>query len=322
LDKYAKNIQVQQAARDLVMKPVRFFRLRRVGAIFVFLGIIIPGLAFFMLRPPALILSDAGSDALYGPRRVLIRQAGLSLRFFRRVKRILIAENASPEAVVFAIEEGGRPWAVLGHSRYLWGLDQYARQHPDLRVAVIREGPAPEPALSGGGPESVFADTRLNSWRAGRCAAILAGEGGGQILVFQDQENFPVNRDAFLAGLQEENGSLNPVYLNGAAGYSPWDQVRCVVLGGPADSYFNQNSQVPALLFTWMDPALSPFTVKIIGDDSPWAMAPEIFRSPGDGGRRIVPVEFSIPWGRVADRELRKRLKEAARRQIPETLPW
>lgn len=313
------------------MKAVRFFIL----AILILLGV--PGVVVFLNRSPALILSDAGFDALYGPRRVLIRQAELSLRFFRRVKRVLIAENAGPEAVVFAIEEGGRrPWAVLGHSRYQRGLEEYARQHPDHRVAVIREDAAPEPPFSGGELESVFADTRLNSWRAGRCAAILAGGGEGQVLVFQDRQDFPVNRDAFLAGLREENSGLDPVYLNGSADYSPWDQVRCVVLGGPADSYFNRNSQIPALLFSWMDPVLSPFTVKIAGDDSPWALAPAIFRSSGDGvfsgdgtfsgegagGYRIVPMELSLLRGRVADKELGERLKEAARSQIPESLSW
>lgn len=313
------NVPKKGYTKAVVMKLIRFL----IWAVLILLGV--PGLVVFLNRSPALILSDAGFDALYGPRRVLIRQAGLSLRFFRRVKRVLIAENAGPEAVVFAIEEGGRkPWLVLGHSRYQQGLEEYARQHPDHRVAVIREDPAPEPPFSGGGPEAVFADTRLNSWRAGRCAAILAGEGAGQVLVFQDRQDFPVNRDAFLAGLQEENGGLDPVYLNGSADYSPWDQVRCVVLGGPADSYFNRNSQIPSLLFAWMDPALSPFTVKMAGDDSPWALAPAIFRSSGEeaGGYRIVPMELSLLRGRVAEEELGERLKEAARSQIPESLSW
>jgi hypothetical protein len=305
------------------MKLPRFFRPRRVRAILIPLGLLVLASLVFLSRPPALILSDAGFDAFYGPRRALIRQAWLSLRFFRPVRRVLIAENAGPEAAVFAIEEEGRPWAVLGHSRYQQGLEQYSRLHPEIRVAVIREsppGPVPDSGASGG-PQSVFADTRLNSWRAGRCAAILAGEGEGQVLVFQDQRNFPVDRDAFLAGLREENGALIPVYLDGSSDYSPWDQVRCVVLGGPADSYFNRNSPVPALLFSWMDPALSPFSVKITGDDSPWALAAAILRSAG-AGPRIVPLEFTLRRGRTEDRKLRKRLKTAIRLQIPESLSW
>jgi hypothetical protein len=315
------------------MKPKKFFLRFRVligpAVLILALGGIFAG------RSPALILSDAGFDALYGPRRVLFRQAFLSLRLFRRVKRVPLAENSSPEAAVFAIEEGAaKPWAVLGHARYRQGLERYAREHPEIRTALIREDPSPEPGGPdpgspdpGGdgpalGPESIFVDTRLGSWRAGRCAALLAGEGPGRVLVFQDRQDFPVNRDAFRAGLEEENQALIPHFLSSSADYSPWEEVRCVVLGGPADSYFNRNSGIPALLFTWLDPALSPHTVKIIGDDSPWALAPEVFRSPGKGGFRRVPMEFTLLSGRVKGGELKNRLKKAIRLQIPVSLSW
>jgi hypothetical protein len=304
------------------MKPIKFPGLpkRRAGIILFSFAIPVALAVFFLSRPPALILSDAGFDALYGPRRTLFRQTGLSLRLFRRVKRILVAEDANPEATVFALEEGAAaPWAVLGHSRYQRGLDLYARQYPDVRVILIREDSPPDPAEAAPGPESVFIDTRLNSWRAGRCAAMLAGEGSGEILVFQDRQDFPVNQEAFLAGLREENGALIPRYLSGSADYSSWDEVRCVVIGGPGDLYFNRSGEIPALLFTWMDPALSPRGVKITGDDSPWALAPEAFRSPdGDsGGYRSLSAKFTVLRGRVGDGELRKKLKKAVHLQIP-----
>jgi hypothetical protein len=314
------------------MKPVKFPRRRpRAGAVLFLSGILVPALAlvFFISRPPVLILSDAGFEALYGQRRILLRQAGLSLRFFRRVKRVSVAENAGPEAAVFAVEEAAaepwivEPWAVLGRSRYRPGLEQYAQLHPDVPVLLIAEDPPPDPGSfpdpAGPGLESVFIDTRLGSWRAGRCAALLAGEGPGGVLVFQEREDFPVNQEAFLAGLREENGTLIPLFLSGSVDYSSWAEVRCVVLGGPADYYFNRNSGIPALLFTWLDPALSPRTVKVTGDDSPWALAPEILRSPGgdSGGFRSVPAEFTVLPGRTEDKELRKRLKRAVHLQIP-----
>ncbi|MDR3174840.1 MAG: hypothetical protein LBU19_11355 [Treponema sp.] len=281
-------------------------------------GILVLILGVFFSRSPVLIVSDAGFDALYGPRRTLSRQTGLSLRLFRRVKRVLVAENADPEATFFAIEEGAvKPWAVLGHSRYRQGLERYARQYPDIRLAIIRED-----SPAGTGPESIFIDTRLNSWRAGRCAAILAGGRGGRVLVFQDGQDFPVNQDAFLAGLREENGALIPLYINSSADYSSWDDVRCVVLGGPGDPYFSRSGEIPAILFTWMDPALSPQGVKIIIDDSPWALAPGALGSSGGntGGYRSVPSEFTVLRGRVKDRELREKLKKAVHFQIPASL--
>jgi hypothetical protein len=296
----------------------------RIGAVLVFLCGPVSTAVFFLSRPPVLILGDAGFDALYGPWRVLRRQAELSLRLFRRVKRVPVAEDANPEAAVFAVEgAAARPWAVLGHSRYLQGLEQYARLHPEIRVIIIREGPGS--GVPEAGPEYVFMDSRLNSLQAGRCAAMLAG-GEGEILVFQDGRNFPVDREAFLAGLQEEDKALIPVYLDSSADYSSWDKVRCVVLGGPADSYFNRNSEIPALLFTWMDPALSPSTVKITADDSPWALALRVLDPPGEeensGGYRSVPAAFTLLRGRVGEEELRRRLKKEAYLQFPVSLPW
>jgi hypothetical protein len=289
-------------------------------------GAAIPVLAaaVFFCRSPALLISDTGFDFIYGPGRTLAGQIGLSLRLFRRVERVVITENANPEAMVFAIEEKDkRPWAVLGHSRYSWGLEQYARQRQDVRVVVIGEDPeaSGQPVRSGvpGEVELVYTDARLNSWRLGRCAALLAGETDGIVLVFQDGQNFPVQREAFLAGIREENENLSPLYLSPPSDYSSWEKVRCVVLGGRAGTYFDQDREIPSLLYSWMDPALSPFSVKMIGDDSIWALAFQALRAPsgGDGSaQRTIPAAFKIPWGRVGDSNLRKKLKKAFASQI------
>jgi hypothetical protein len=240
-------------------------------------------------------------------------------------------ENADPEALVFAIEEKEtRPWAVLGHSRYLRGLEQYARQRPDVRVTLVGGDPDSSGVLNlgdpgGGGLDLVFPDAPLNSWRAGRCAALLAGETGGIVLVFQEGWNFPVHREAFLAGLRAENENLVPVYLTPSSAYPSWEQVRCVVLGGPAEAYLGQDIGIPSLLYSWMDSALSPSRVKVIGDDSPWALAYQALRTPpggGDSPYRSIPARFRIPRGRIGDRELRERLKKAFDSPAPPGFSW
>jgi hypothetical protein len=286
--------------------------------------------AVFFCRAPALLISDGSFDFIYGAGRTLAGQIGLSLRLFRRVKRVGIAENADPEAMVFAIEEKEkRPWAVLGHSRYSRGLGQYARQRTDVRVIVAGEDPGPAgradrsgAAPGEGGPELVFPDVRLNSWRLGRCAALLAGETEGMVLVFQNGQNFPVQQEAFLAGLREENANLLPLYLSPSSDYSSWEQVRCVVLGGGAEAYFSRVRDIPALLYSWMDPALSPSSVKLICDDSLWALACQALRVPaGDSPYRTVPAAFTVLRGRVGDSALRAKLKKALRAQIPQVFP-
>ncbi|MDR2176971.1 MAG: hypothetical protein LBP20_02885 [Treponema sp.] len=286
--------------------------------------LVLAAAVFFLCRPPALLVSDAGFDFIYGFRRTLAGQIGLSLRLFRRVERVVIAENVDPGAVAFAIEEKAKhPWAVLGHSRYAWGLGQYAQRREDVRVIIAGETPESlgQQGLSGEG-ELVFPDVRLNSWRLGRCAALLAGETGGIALVFQDQPDFPVQREAFLAGLREENENIIPHYLNSFSDYSSWDQVRCVVLAGPSEFSFAEEREIPFLLYSWMDPAFSPSSVKVIGDDSLWALAFQAFHgsSGGDLPYRAIPAVFSVPWGRVGDAGLREKLKRAFSSQIPQGL--
>ncbi|MDR2375146.1 MAG: hypothetical protein LBD96_01770 [Treponema sp.] len=318
------------------MNIIRFdqFRLphlrrRRIRLLAAILFPLILAAGVFLCRSPVLFVSDAGFDAIYGFRRTLTGQIGLSLRLFRRVKRLVIAENANPEAMVFAIEEKEkRPWAVLGHSRYSWGLSQYARQRADVRVIIIGEDSAlleqpvrSDPSPGGGDVELVFSDLRLNSWRLGRCAALLAGETDGTVLVFQDRQNFPVEQEAFLAGLREERENLVPLYLDPSVDYSSWEQVRCVVLAGPSESYLRREQEIPCLLYSWMDPALSPSSVRIVADDSPWALAFQALRVPSGGDAalyRTVPAAFSIPWGRVGNSGLRGRLKKALVSQIPQ----
>jgi hypothetical protein len=302
-----------------------------VFAGFLLLVLVMAGI--FFCRSPVLFVSDAGFDVLYGFGRGLLEQAGLSLRLFRRVERVTLMENADPEALVFTIEEKEtHPWAVLGHFRYFQGLEQYARQRPDVRVTLIGEDPGSSGVQNlwnlppgGGGLDLVFPDAPLNSWRAGRCAALLAGETDGIVLIFQESRNFPVHREAFLAGLRVENENLVPVYLAPSSDYTSWEQVRCVVLGGPGEGYLGQDTGIPSLLYSWMDSAFSPSRVKVIGDDSPWALAYQALRTPPgeeDLPYRSIPARFRIPWGRIEDRELRGRLKRIFDSPIPSDFSW
>jgi hypothetical protein len=282
---------------------------------------------FFFLRPPVLLISDASFDLIYGFRRAFMGRIGLSLRLFRRVEQVTITENADPEALIFSLEEKEKhPWAVLGHSRYSRGLEQYARRRADVRVTVIGEGPGP--SRSGGGEtfpgqglEFVYTDAGLNSRRLGRCAALLAGETGGVVLIFQERPDFPVQPEAFLAGLREENGNLDPVYMDPSADYPSWDEVCCVVVGGGGAAPIPgvRERQIPVLLYSWLDPALSPFNVKVIGDDSIWALAFWALRvPPGEASSpRTIPAAFSVIQGRTADIRLRGRLKRALGSSLP-----
>jgi hypothetical protein len=317
-----------------------------VPAVFILI-LALPALIFFA-RSPALILSDASFDALYGARRALIAQVRLSLSLFRPVKKVLLAESAGPDAVVFALEEAGkgpfgpqRPWGAFLPARYGRGGQRYAEAHPDVPVAVI-EG---RKSRRDGNLSYIAADTRTDAYRAGRCAAILARAGGGAngdggaggmdgggILFFQDEQNFPFNRESFQAGLREEGFMEDPVFLSLNSNYSSYENIACVVLAGASLNFLDRNVNVPVILFSWLDPILTSANVKLIFDDSPWALAFASFRksreasppTPDRGSpagipsaERSLPSDIIIQEGRIEDPEVLRKIKMAVRGEIP-----
>ncbi|MDR0450593.1 MAG: hypothetical protein LBH26_04940 [Treponema sp.] len=269
----------------------------------------------FLTRAPVLVLGDLFFDTLYGPRRALLRQAGASLRLFRPVKKVTVAENTGPDAVIFALEEASsRPWAVLAPYRHAQGLRRYAEQHPEITALILggREN------FREGQLLSLAADTRLDSYRAGRSAAFFAREKEGQILVLQEERDFPVNRDAFQAGLLAENCAVNPLYMSGYTEYPDYDNLSCVVLGGNAQAFLSRNRTVPVILFSWLDPAFSPANVKLIFDDSPWGIPVEAFQSAVEAGEGPVPSGITVFSGRIGRRDLLEKIKTVVREGIVE----
>ncbi|GHV45260.1 hypothetical protein AGMMS49546_30650 [Spirochaetia bacterium] len=298
---------------------------RRVRALLVLAGVLF-GLALpagiFFSRPPALILSDASFDALYGVRRALIAQVRLSLSLFRPVKKVMLAESAGPDAAAFALEEAsGRPWGAILPARYGRGGRRYAEDHPQTPVAII-EGRESRgrgaPGDAGRNLAYIAADSQTDAYRAGRCAAILALAGGGGILFFQDEVNFPFNRESFIAGLREEGFMENPVFLATNSNYAAPGDISCVVMTGQIPIFVEKNTKAPVILFSWLDTALTPANVKLIFDDSPWAMAFKVFRQfPGGGSAEIfsdgkpLPSKITIPGGRIGDPEVLQKIKTA-----------
>jgi hypothetical protein len=277
-----------------------------------FLGLAVTGGVFFT-RPPALVLSDLPFDVLYGPWRGVLRQVEASLRLFRPVKKVLIAENAGSEMVIFAVEEASsHPWAVLAPYRYGRGLRVYAEQHPETPVIVLggRENRREGQLLN------LAVDTRLDSYRAGRSAAFFSREKEGEILVFQEERNFPVDPEAFLAGLRVEGCDVSPLYMSGYTDYPEYDRVSCVVLGSNAQGFLSRNSAVPVILFSWLDPAFSQGNVKLVFDDSPWGISVAAFRAALEAGEDPVPSGVFLPFGRIRQWDMVKRIKTVVKEEF------
>jgi hypothetical protein len=86
----------------------------------------------------------------------------------------------------------------------------------------------------------------------------------------------------------------------------------------PADNYLDNNPVIPTILFSWLDPGVTPREIKLIVDDSPWAQAAAAVKllHPKEGaapvsGPVLVPSEILIPGGRIGDAGLKRDIQTA-----------
>jgi hypothetical protein len=271
----------------------------------------------FLLRSPVLVVTDASFNTLYGSARALFSGLGSSFVLGRRVIPVPVSESASPDVAVLAVKAAvSSPYAVLFPYRYHDAGRQYKEDFPGVPVLILgnREGEVPE----GNGLIPVYADRETDFYRAGLSAAFLAREGkNGDILVFSDGPVPAGEREAFLEGLRAQGFIRNPVYVGLDSDYQNYQGVSCAVLTGPATRFFAENRGAPVLLFSWLDPALTPLEVKVIFDDSPWALAAAAVKAvEGGAAAGVLPSRSLIPRGR-AGKDTRRILAGLVREERP-----
>jgi hypothetical protein len=276
---------------------------------------------FFLSRPPVLIVTDAPFTALYGTRRILIRQIRASLALFRLVRPVMVAEGTGSDLLVFVIQDAvsrtipRRPYCVLFPHRYAEGAARYREQFPGIPAVLMEGRSGPETGDTAPSGLSVFStDLERDFYRAGLCAAVLGGGIGGMIPVFQDRFVQADAQNAFITGLRERQSEANPLFLSDYSGLSGAAAISCVVLAGSGTEYFEQNLTFPLILFTWLDPELTPREAAVFFDDSPWALAvPAVKMIAGKqtGGR--IPSDLLIFSDRIADKDVLRQIKKAAR---------
>ncbi|GHT97997.1 hypothetical protein FACS1894142_3710 [Spirochaetia bacterium] len=267
------------------------------------------GLWSFSKRPPVLVVTDEVFDGLYGVERARLKQAQIAFKLLRPVKTVRIAENSGADVVSFAVEDASaHPWCVLFPYCYYQGAGRYARQFPETPVFLI----GGQFRDSGEG-RAIVTDTLLDRYRAGLGAALLAADGGDVLFFYTDPASGD-ERDAFEAGLRAGGYERTPRYLRGSADYSTQEGVSCAVIAGQADSFLEETTDIPVILCSWIDPALTPRRVKLVFDDSPWAFAVRAAElAPlAEGGVPLrLPSEATVLDGRIPDKELRQKLKAA-----------
>ena len=158
----------------------------------------------------------------------------------------------------------------------------------------------------------VRTDTEADYYRAGMAAALFAGE--KRPLFFSDGSLSDDLREAFREGLRDQDFSQEPIFANAAAGYSSYTEIGCVVVAGPAARFAEQNLDIPVILFSWIDPSLTPSTVKLVFDDSPWTLLTEALKSlPAE--EIVLPSSPLIFRDRIEEKGIFSKLKGIIRKK-------
>jgi hypothetical protein len=312
-------VKVRKSLKKILTAAAIIFGIFFIGAVFYY-------------RKPVLIVSDVMFDMVYGTERRLIKSLETQARLFRPVKQVIIGENTGADLVSLAVQAAAKePYCVIFPYRYNDGAVYYAKKTPDIPVAVL--GGADQKAPDG--VIFITTDMETDLYRAGRCAAILAQrtvdtrdrnimdgrETGGNtasvnggieknIMVLQKKTLTSEQRQRFLQGTRDEGftGTFNYLAINDT--YRPYEKTATVVVLGNENGFLEQNGTVPVILFSWMDPGSASSWVKVIFDDSPWALAIPAIKLARKGEGGALPSRLCLLGGRIESRELRWRLKE------------
>jgi hypothetical protein len=270
----------------------------------------------FFLRDPVVLVGDSAFDGIYGGRRALKSRIEASLRLFRRISLVRIAEAAGSDVVVFAVEEAApRPYCVLFPYRYAEGARRYAREFPHI-PALVFEGRRRELLLEES-PVFVGTDLAADLYRAGRCAAVFAEASGG-VLFYQDEQLGPAEREAFAQGLRDGGFEGTPLYLNAGIDYTAFEGISCVVVMGYPAFFLERALDIPVILFSWMDPGLTSSRVKLVFDDSPWAfLVPVVKTLYSPDWRTRIPSKISVLKPRIKEKEIIRTLETIMDVQMP-----
>jgi hypothetical protein len=289
--------------------------LKRLLPLLIILFILLVGAGVFLIRPPVLLVTDASFQSLYGTLRNRVKQVEVSFRLRRWVRMVQVAETASSDIVAITVKAAVRtPYAVLFPYRYAGAARDYQEENPHI-PAVILSGRIREDAVEHG-PLVFRTSTEADFYRAGLCAAQFGTQDANIALVFQDGSITQADREAFSAGLTKGGSASSPVYLNSGSDYSAWQNVSCVIAVGLASRLFEQNVGAPILLFSWVNPRFTPRNVKLLFDDSPWALALQAVKAVEGGEKEgSLASELVIPFGRVSGRENILKLIELAKEE-------
>ena len=253
--------------------------------IIILVFLVVAGVVF-LARSPVLILNDLSFTRLYGPTRLALTRIKTSLSLFRPVIPVTVSEGAAPSLLSLAVEGTSKsPLAVIFPYRYIEGARFYRKEHPDVPILVMG-GRIQKPKIE---EDFSFIRTDLvqDFFRAGLGAAVFAGE-SREIVFFTDGIVTEEYKAAFRFGLRTRGFLGDPIFLDSSIDYSSYSNIGCVVVTGPASKFLERNLQIPVIYFSWADPTMTPRMVKLIFDDSPWALARQALKYLDKSGEEVL----------------------------------
>jgi hypothetical protein len=300
---------------NITMKPL--FKKLAIAAGIVLAAAVLP--LIFLARSPVLVVTDVSFGLLYDEARIRDEARSSSLALFRRVKPVVIADDAGEDIIQFAIAEiSPRPYSVIFPFRYAGAARLYREQNPAVPVILMEgryaENENPAAGVIGGNTDDYFlfkTDINADFYTAGLAAAAIDGGKNGKIVVFMEHNIQNQSREAFLKALNDNETPLQTSFFTAYTQFSQDSNLSCVVLTGAGAEYFEKNSGVPVIFLSWISPAFVPNDVVVIFNDSPWAQAvPAVRMAAAKMTKGQIPSKRIFLPGKSIDKAVLKNLKK------------
>jgi hypothetical protein len=287
-----------------------------IAAFLVFSAIVV--LAVFLTRPPVLIVSDMSFSLLYGVKRFKEETALSSLVLFRRVKPVIVADDAGDDIVQAAIESASKkPLCVLFPLRFARIARNYREKNTSVPVVLLegRYSEAVNPAFFAiNNTEDYFiykTDISADFYRSGLAAVILDNEKNEKIAVILESSIQSLAREAISKALNDMEKPLQTSFFTVFTQFTGNQNISCVILAGVGAEYPDKFSEVPVIFFTWINPELIPADIVLVFNDSPLVQAVPAVRMVQAGMKKgQIPSKILYTGGKKLDKDTVRKLRK------------
>lgn len=260
----------------------------------------------FQTRSPVLIVSEEAFIALYGKKRIKTDIFRDSLSLFRRVKMVVVANDAGEDIVPHAITEiSSNPYCVLFPFRFTRSAKLYIEQNPEVPV-ILLEGRNTGNVT---GIDIKFKTDLENDFlKAGLAASLIADE--GKIAVFLENSIEKQGKEAFLKGLGEEK-KANAFFYTNFSNYKQIPELSCAVIAGIGGEFMEGNAEIPVIFISWLDPVYFPSNVIMVIDDSPLAQVREAVKFCLAGEKEgLIKSRIHVLDSKIIDMKLLRKIQK------------